>query len=252
MDSRLYRLVCPGRVIKIQRSNGEGRGGDRDGGGGGGGPGRRLPPSPPGAPLGSCRARGGRGRGRAGAQRRPLPGLIHKATVKTVNADRSSVSVEWCEGGTVKGKEVSDGLTLRFCAVTATRWMRPGKARTRQRSRAETGLLPLRASCRLLGRNAPESRFSRLWGFSGLWQWPSGFPQDLVCRVKRGPFDFPSLRAGVKYTLCEVGLGGRGESGAHEVGAAEILTLNNISFGNEQTCLSCWFLWKHIYIYSRV
>lgn len=170
--------------------------------------------------------------------------------MKTVNADRSSVSVEWCEGGTVKGKEVSDGLTLRFCAVTATRWMRPGKARMRQRSRAETGLLPLRASCRLLGRNAPESRFSRLWGFSGLWQWPSGFPQDLVCRVKRGPFDFPSLRAGVKYTLCEVGLGGRGESGAHEVGAAEILTLNNISFGNEQTCLSCWFLWKHIYIYT--
>ncbi|XP_049664596.1 kinesin-like protein KIF2C isoform X1 [Accipiter gentilis] len=62
MDSRLYRLVCPGRVIKIQRSN----------------------------------------------------GLIHKATVKTVNADRSSVSVEWCEGGTVKGKEIEidDVITI--------------------------------------------------------------------------------------------------------------------------------------------
>ncbi|XP_065511884.1 kinesin-like protein KIF2C isoform X2 [Caloenas nicobarica] len=55
MDSRVYRLVCPGSVIKIQRSN----------------------------------------------------GLIQKATVKTVNVDRSSVSVEWCDGGAVKGKEVA-------------------------------------------------------------------------------------------------------------------------------------------------
>lgn len=35
--------------------------------------------------------------------------MIHKATVKTVNAGRSSVSVEWFEGGAIKGKEVSGG-----------------------------------------------------------------------------------------------------------------------------------------------
>ncbi|XP_068262105.1 LOW QUALITY PROTEIN: kinesin-like protein KIF2C [Nyctibius grandis] len=33
-------------------------------------------------------------------------GLIHKATVKTVNVERSCVSVEWSEAGTVKGKEI--------------------------------------------------------------------------------------------------------------------------------------------------
>ncbi|XP_054068094.1 kinesin-like protein KIF2C [Rissa tridactyla] len=33
-------------------------------------------------------------------------GLIHKATVKTVDVERSSVSVEWYEDGTVKGKEI--------------------------------------------------------------------------------------------------------------------------------------------------
>ncbi|KAK2543352.1 kinesin-like protein KIF2C isoform X1 [Columba livia] len=62
MDSRVYRLVCPGSVIKIQRSN----------------------------------------------------GLIQKATVKTVNVDRCSVSVEWCDGGDVKGKEVEidDVITI--------------------------------------------------------------------------------------------------------------------------------------------
>ncbi|KAM6415000.1 kinesin-like protein KIF2C [Rhynochetos jubatus] len=54
MDSSIYRHVCPGRVINIQRSN----------------------------------------------------GLIHKATVKTVSVERSSVSVEWTEGGVVKGKEI--------------------------------------------------------------------------------------------------------------------------------------------------
>uniref|UniRef100_A0A8C9EL87 Kinesin-like protein n=1 Tax=Pavo cristatus TaxID=9049 RepID=A0A8C9EL87_PAVCR len=54
MDPRVYRYVCPGRVVNIQRSN----------------------------------------------------GLIHKATVKAVNVQQSSVSVEWCEAGIVKGKEV--------------------------------------------------------------------------------------------------------------------------------------------------
>ncbi|KAM6343565.1 kinesin-like protein KIF2C isoform 1-T1 [Alca torda] len=41
-------------------------------------------------------------------------GLIHKATVKTVDADRSSVSVEWYEDGTVKGKEIDidDVITI--------------------------------------------------------------------------------------------------------------------------------------------
>ncbi|XP_040466609.1 kinesin-like protein KIF2C isoform X1 [Falco naumanni] len=41
-------------------------------------------------------------------------GLIHKATVKTVSVERSSVSVEWVEGGTIKGKEIDidDVLTI--------------------------------------------------------------------------------------------------------------------------------------------
>ncbi|KAM7106662.1 kinesin-like protein KIF2C [Ciconia maguari] len=41
-------------------------------------------------------------------------GLIHKATVKTVNVGRSSVSVEWFEGGAVKGKEIEidDVITI--------------------------------------------------------------------------------------------------------------------------------------------
>ncbi|KAM9280043.1 kinesin-like protein KIF2C [Cariama cristata] len=62
MDSWVYRHVCTGRVINIQRSN----------------------------------------------------GLIHKATVKTVSVERSSVSVEWFEGGTVKGKEIDidDVITI--------------------------------------------------------------------------------------------------------------------------------------------
>ncbi|XP_047915221.1 kinesin-like protein KIF2C isoform X2 [Anser cygnoides] len=62
MDPRLYRHVCPGRVVNIQRSN----------------------------------------------------GLIHKATVRTVNVERSLVSVEWSEGGTVKGKEIEidDVITI--------------------------------------------------------------------------------------------------------------------------------------------
>ncbi|XP_066048804.1 kinesin-like protein KIF2C isoform X1 [Chamaea fasciata] len=33
-------------------------------------------------------------------------GLIHKATVKVVNVEHSCVTVEWCEGGATKGKEV--------------------------------------------------------------------------------------------------------------------------------------------------
>ncbi|XP_035189305.1 kinesin-like protein KIF2C isoform X1 [Oxyura jamaicensis] len=62
MDPRLFRHVCPGRVVNIQRSN----------------------------------------------------GLIHKATVRMVNAERSLVSVEWSEGGTVKGKEIEieDVITI--------------------------------------------------------------------------------------------------------------------------------------------
>ncbi|XP_030310953.1 kinesin-like protein KIF2C [Calypte anna] len=62
MDSRLYRHVCPGRLINIQRSN----------------------------------------------------GLIHKATVKTVNVDRACVSVEWMESGVMKGKEIDfdDVITI--------------------------------------------------------------------------------------------------------------------------------------------
>ncbi|KAM9379495.1 kinesin-like protein KIF2C [Phaethornis superciliosus] len=62
MDSRLYRHVCPGRLINIQRSN----------------------------------------------------GLIHKATVKTVNAERACVSVEWMESGVMKGKEIDfdDVITI--------------------------------------------------------------------------------------------------------------------------------------------
>ncbi|XP_055671125.1 kinesin-like protein KIF2C isoform X1 [Falco peregrinus] len=41
-------------------------------------------------------------------------GLIHKATVKTVSVERSSVSVEWVEGGAIKGKEIDidDVLTI--------------------------------------------------------------------------------------------------------------------------------------------
>ncbi|XP_065595931.1 kinesin-like protein KIF2C isoform X2 [Cyrtonyx montezumae] len=54
MDPQLYRRVCPGRVVNIQRSN----------------------------------------------------GVIHRATVKVVNVQQCSVSVEWCEAGVVKGKEV--------------------------------------------------------------------------------------------------------------------------------------------------
>ncbi|XP_019474358.1 kinesin-like protein KIF2C isoform X6 [Meleagris gallopavo] len=62
MDPRLYRHVCPGRVVNVQRSN----------------------------------------------------GLIHKATVKAVDAQQRSVSVEWCEAGVVKGKEIEidDVITL--------------------------------------------------------------------------------------------------------------------------------------------
>ncbi|XP_046779064.1 kinesin-like protein KIF2C isoform X3 [Gallus gallus] len=62
MDPRVYRYVCPGRVVNIQRSN----------------------------------------------------GLIHKATVKEVNLQQSSVSVEWCEAGVVKGKEIEidDVITI--------------------------------------------------------------------------------------------------------------------------------------------
>ncbi|KAM9187177.1 kinesin-like protein KIF2C [Mergus octosetaceus] len=41
-------------------------------------------------------------------------GLIHKATVRTVNAERSLVAVEWSEGGAVKGKEIDidDVITI--------------------------------------------------------------------------------------------------------------------------------------------
>ncbi|XP_042675281.1 kinesin-like protein KIF2C isoform X5 [Centrocercus urophasianus] len=62
MDPRLYRHICPGRVVNIQRSH----------------------------------------------------GLIHKATVKAVDAQQRSVSVEWCEAGVVKGKEIEidDVITL--------------------------------------------------------------------------------------------------------------------------------------------
>ncbi|XP_042747926.1 kinesin-like protein KIF2C isoform X3 [Lagopus leucura] len=62
MDPRLYRHICPGRVVNIQRSH----------------------------------------------------GLIHKATVKAVEAQQRSVSVEWCEAGVVKGKEIEidDVITL--------------------------------------------------------------------------------------------------------------------------------------------
>lgn len=54
-------------------------------------------------------AAGGRGQrgGRDGAQRRPFPGSVHKAMVRTVSEDRSSVSVEWSEDGVLKGKQVS-------------------------------------------------------------------------------------------------------------------------------------------------
>ncbi|XP_048801996.1 kinesin-like protein KIF2C isoform X4 [Lagopus muta] len=62
MDPRLYRHICPGRVVNIQRSH----------------------------------------------------GLIHKATVKTVEVQQRSVSVEWYEAGVVKGKEIEidDVITL--------------------------------------------------------------------------------------------------------------------------------------------
>ncbi|XP_068809017.1 kinesin-like protein KIF2C [Struthio camelus] len=62
MDPRLYRHICPGRVVNIQRSN----------------------------------------------------GLIHNATIKTVNVERCSVSVEWSEGGAIKGKEIEidDVITI--------------------------------------------------------------------------------------------------------------------------------------------
>ncbi|OXB78905.1 UNVERIFIED_CONTAM: hypothetical protein H355_013785 [Colinus virginianus] len=33
-------------------------------------------------------------------------GVVHKATVKAVNVQQCSVSVEWCEAGVVKGKEI--------------------------------------------------------------------------------------------------------------------------------------------------
>uniref|UniRef100_A0A8C5TWR0 Kinesin-like protein n=1 Tax=Malurus cyaneus samueli TaxID=2593467 RepID=A0A8C5TWR0_9PASS len=36
-------------------------------------------------------------------------GLIHKATVKVVNVEQSCVTVEWCESGATKGKEVDIG-----------------------------------------------------------------------------------------------------------------------------------------------
>uniref|UniRef100_A0A8B9TSW4 Kinesin-like protein n=1 Tax=Anas platyrhynchos TaxID=8839 RepID=A0A8B9TSW4_ANAPL len=41
-------------------------------------------------------------------------GLIHKATVRMVNAERSLVAVEWSEGGAVKGKEIDidDVITI--------------------------------------------------------------------------------------------------------------------------------------------
>ncbi|XP_065529583.1 kinesin-like protein KIF2C isoform X2 [Lathamus discolor] len=41
-------------------------------------------------------------------------GQIHEAKVKTVRVDRTSVSVEWTEGGTVKGKEIDikDVITI--------------------------------------------------------------------------------------------------------------------------------------------
>ncbi|KFV84429.1 Kinesin-like KIF2C, partial [Struthio camelus australis] len=44
----------------------------------------------------------------------PLLGLIHNATIKTVNVERCSVSVEWSEGGAVKGKEIEidDVITI--------------------------------------------------------------------------------------------------------------------------------------------
>ena len=34
-------------------------------------------------------------------------GIIHSANVRTVNLEKSCVSVEWTEGGATKGKEVS-------------------------------------------------------------------------------------------------------------------------------------------------
>nr|XP_025952559.1 kinesin-like protein KIF2C isoform X1 [Dromaius novaehollandiae] len=41
-------------------------------------------------------------------------GLIHNATIKTVNVERCSVSVEWSEGGAIKGKEIEidDVITI--------------------------------------------------------------------------------------------------------------------------------------------
>uniref|UniRef100_A0A8C6ZU70 Kinesin-like protein n=1 Tax=Nothoprocta perdicaria TaxID=30464 RepID=A0A8C6ZU70_NOTPE len=43
-------------------------------------------------------------------------GLIHTATIRAVNAERRTVSVEWSEGSSVKGKEVSAALWLH-CAL---------------------------------------------------------------------------------------------------------------------------------------
>ncbi|XP_075791933.1 kinesin-like protein KIF2C isoform X4 [Pelodiscus sinensis] len=41
-------------------------------------------------------------------------GLIHSATIKTINTERLSVSVEWSEGGSTKGKEIEieDVITI--------------------------------------------------------------------------------------------------------------------------------------------
>ena len=127
MDSRLSRRIRPGRVINIQRSNGEGRGGERD------------------AACG--------GPARARAHRRPLPGLIQKATVKTVSADRSCVSVEWFEGSAIKGKEVSEG-PLPLPQALGLTLLRDGAAR--------------RAA---LWFNALSSWRSEAWG--RVWQCPN-------------------------------------------------------------------------------
>lgn len=88
MDSRFCSRVCPGLVINIQRSNGEGWAG------------RCVVCA--GVPAGPG--------GWAGTHCPLLPGQIHEAKVKAVRVDGTFVSVEWTEGDTVKGKEVSAAL----------------------------------------------------------------------------------------------------------------------------------------------
>lgn len=163
MDPRLYRHICPGRVVNIQRSHGE------------------QQSEAPGRAGISAAGSGGGVRGYFPTFL--LSGLIHKATVKTVEVQQRSVSVEWYEAGVVKGKEVRAVRRPAYPRVCGTR---PRVARRALVTACLQGLLRAAVPCSLTpllrwARSVPAAAIALLF----LHKSPSGLEQ--LKREGRGP-----------------------------------------------------------------